>query len=189
LWSDERSGDTGRAPKTGRDQEDTQVARTATPKAAPRRAARTTKVEQKDPAPAKRKAAPPRAGRAAKPKVAAADRTSSFVSKEALRAQLEKTEQQVVTLRKKNRELTRAARDATSRIGELEEQLDALQKRAARDAKRPSGEAARPPRQRRSRPERDPGDAVPEGVAVAEPQPMDREAEQALENLERHLQN
>jgi hypothetical protein len=33
-----------------------------------------------------------------------------------------------------------------------------------------------------------PGDAVPEGVAVQEPAPLDAEAEIALENLTEHLQ-
>ena len=33
----------------------------------------------------------------------------------------------------------------------------------------------------------DPGDAVPEGVAVQEPAPLDEEAETALENLTEHL--
>jgi hypothetical protein len=33
----------------------------------------------------------------------------------------------------------------------------------------------------------DPGDAVPSGVAVEEPAPLDLEAETARENLEQHL--
>jgi len=159
-----------------------QVARTATPNVAPRRAARPAKTDAKSPV--------PRAGRTAATTRSTRDqdRGASFVSKDALRAQLEKTEQQVATLRKKNRELSRAAREAAARIAELEEELADLQKQAARQAGRASAsDAPRPRRQRRSRAERDPGDAVPEGVAAAEPLPMDREAEQALENLERHL--
>jgi hypothetical protein len=41
-------------------------------------------------------------------------------------------------------------------------------------------------RTRRSR-DIDPGDAVPQGVAVQDPTPLDEEAETALENLKEHF--
>ena len=48
----------------------------------------------------------------------------------------------------------------------------------------PEPKPERAPRKARQRRERDPGDAVPPGVAVEEPAPLDEEAQAALEKLE-----
>ena len=89
------------------------------------------------------------------------------------------------TLRAKSREANRAAKTAAARIAELEDQVAQLEQRlASAQPKPPPSAPAR--RKRRSR-EIDPGDAVPEGVAVQEPAPLDEEAETALENLTAHL--
>jgi hypothetical protein len=102
-------------------------------------------------------------------------------SKEELIAQVEKLEHANATLRAKQREAGRAARTSGARIAELEAQVRELEARVASLTPAPKR-----PRTRRPR-EIDPGDSVPEGVAVLEPQPMDTEAETALENLEQHL--
>ena len=126
------------------------------------------------------------------------------VSKNELRAQVEKLERTVATLRTRSREAVRAAKQAAARIEELEAQLAAKEQAAKPAATAPqaairtpkAGSKAVPqaaPRKARSRRgqtlsgERDPGDAVPPGVAVAEPEPMDEEAETAFENLQAHL--
>ena len=124
-------------------------------------------------------ASPRRAPVAAAPKV----------SKDELRAQVEKLELSVAVLRTKNREANRAAKTAAARIAELEDQVARLEKSAALQtapAKRGSGSAS-PGRGGRRSKAIDPGDAVPPGVAVEEPAPLDQEAETALENLEEHL--
>ena len=77
------------------------------------------------------------------------------LSKDALRAQVEKLDRANTALRTKNREANRAAKLSAARMAELE------------------GEAT--------------GDAVPPGVAPADPEPADREAEIGRENLEAHL--
>ena len=125
------------------------------------------------------------------------------VSKDELRAQVEKLERTVATLRARSRDAVRAVKEALSQGS-----------RSWRPGLRPS----RPPRppspcqagwdkpaakvgradRRRGRPgarrgqalsdDRDPGDAVPPGVAVAEPEPMDEEiSTTAFENLQAHL--
>lgn len=122
-------------------------------------------------------------GRKAAPPPAPMKRTSSAPTKEelkaqvqALTAQVEKLEASNKRLRAKQRDASRVGKDASARIAELEDELEQLRK------------ASPPPRQRRRRPrELDPGDSVPEGVAVLEPQPLDQEAEEALENLDAHL--
>jgi hypothetical protein len=110
------------------------------------------------------------------------------VSKEELRAQVEKLEGLVVTLRAKSRETNKAAKAAMARIAELEAQVAQLEKKAAAvpaPARQPK--PTKPLPARRQGREIDPGDAVPPGVAVQEPAPLDEEAETALENLEEHL--
>ena len=90
------------------------------------------------------------------------------VSKEELRARLEKLERANAALRAKSREANRAAKTAAARIAELEDQVAQLERERGID----------------------PGDAVPPGVAVEEPallDALDAEAETALENLEHHL--
>ena len=131
-------------------------------------------------------AAPPvkAAKPAAAPKRVPAAPAAGMVSKADLRAQIEKLERTNATLRAKSREINKAARAAVLRIGELEEQLAQATKRAASPAAQRPAKTAVAKRQPR---EIDPGDAVPPGVAVLEPQPLDQEAEVALENLEEHL--
>ena len=125
-------------------------------------------------------------------------------SKEELRAQVEKLERTVATLRARSREAVCAAKQAAARIEELEAQLAARTERtpepaaaAPRAVKRgPKRTAAAAPnapkvarsvRARRLSAERDPGDGVPPGVAVQEPEPMDEEATAAFESLEAKL--
>ena len=74
---------------------------------------------------------------------------------------------------------------AAARIAELEDQVATLEKQVASQATSAKRSAKRPA-SRKSR-DIDPGDAVPAGVAVEEPEPLDKEAERALENLEEHL--
>jgi chromosome segregation ATPase len=122
---------------------------------------------------------------AAKPKQAAAPPAAPKLSKDELHARVEKLERANATLRAKNRDANRAAKIAATRIAELEDQVAQLEKRVA--SAQPTAKRAAPaPRKRQSR-EIDPGDAVPEGVAVQEPAPLDEEAETALENLTEHL--
>ena len=126
------------------------------------------------------------------------------VSKDELRAQVEKLERTVATLRTRSREAVRAAKQATARIEELEAQLAAKEQAAKQAATAPWVATRTPkpasktgtqaaPRKARSRrgqtlsDERDPGDAVPPGVAVAEPEPMDEQAATAFENLQAHF--
>ena len=108
-----------------------------------------------------------------------------------LRALVEKLEQANAKLRAKGRESAKAAKAATARIADLEQQVSQLEKNAAaqpvpatRNAKPKPAATGRSPRKTRGV---DPGDAVPPGVAVEKPAPMDKEAETALKNLEGHL--
>ena len=110
-------------------------------------------------------------------------------SKDELRAQVEKLERTNALLRAKNRESGRIAKTAAARIAELEDQVAQF----AKNERKLSRPAAAP---RRTKPadrigpqhrEIDPGDAVPPGVAVQEPAPLDEEAETARDNLEEHL--
>jgi uncharacterized coiled-coil DUF342 family protein len=140
--------------------------------------------------PAKAPDAPlPKATRAMK----VATRTPSVpsapkISKDELRAQVEKLEGLVVTLRAKNRETNKAAKAAMARIAELEAQVAQLgEKVTAHPEPARQLKLTKPARTRRQGREIDPGDAVPPGVAVQEPTPLDEEAENALENLEAHL--
>jgi hypothetical protein len=138
------------------------------------------------PAKAAAVAVPPKAARATK----AAARVPAVppapkVSKDELRAQVEKLEQLVAALRAKGREANKAAKAAAARISELETQVAQLEKRIA--AAPVSVQPPKPARAKRRSREIDPGDAVPPGVAVQEPAPLDEEAETALENLEEHL--
>jgi len=69
----------------------------------------------------------------------------------------------------------------------LEAQVAQLEKNAAVTPMTPQAKPTKPARAKRQGREIDPGDAVPPGVAVQEPAPLDEEAETALENLEEHL--
>jgi hypothetical protein len=65
-----------------------------------------------------------------------------------------------------------------------------LEKQAAPAAPPPTKRGPKPVAQVRSKRQRrgvDPGDAVPPGVAVEEPAPLDEEAETIRENLEENL--
>ena len=112
------------------------------------------------------------------------------VSKDELRAQVEKLERTNATLRVKGREATLVAKTAAARIAELEELVARLEKQVAAQTMRAGGsQPASPPKspRRAKRREIDPGDAVPPGVAVLEHAEPDPEAETARENLEEHL--
>ena len=135
--------------------------------------------------PAKTPAKPTKATAAAKPQQAVAAPAAPKLSKDELRTRVETLERANATLRTKNRDANRAAKTAAARIAELEDQVAQLEKRVA-SAQRKAEPSAASPRKRRSR-EIDPGDAVPEGVAVQEPAPLDEEAETVLENLTEHL--
>ncbi len=94
-------------------------------------------------------------------------------------------------LQAKGREASRAAKLAERRIAELEAQVEHLQEEAAKTAV-PAVQEEEAKRPRRGRPPGrknaiDPGDAVPPGVAVEEPEPMDPEAEAARDALDKHL--
>jgi len=121
-------------------------------------------------------------------------------SKEELRAQVEKLERINTTLRAKSRELNKTAKAVAIRIAELEEEVTQLQKKALAEPKRETKPKVSARRKRLSQdpgPDSgsissrdngiDPGDAVPPGIAVAEPAPLDEDARAALHNLEEHL--
>ena len=90
-------------------------------------------------------------------------------------------------LKAKGRETNRTVKAANKRIAELEAEVAQLQEQAARPVATPTAEKVvrrgRPPRSR----EIDPGDAVPPGVAVLDPEPLDAEAEAARDALEEKL--
>jgi chromosome segregation ATPase len=122
---------------------------------------------------------------AAKPTQTATSPAAPKLSKDELRARVEALERVNATLRAKNREANRSAKTAAARIAELEDQVAQLEKRMASAQPKPK-RSAPSPRKRQSR-EIDPGDTVPEGVAVQEPTPLDEEAETALGNLTENL--
>lgn len=113
------------------------------------------------------------------------------LSKGELRAQVEKLEAANAKLRAKSRETNKAAKLAAKRIAELEAQVAQLESdaEAGRAAAVARAELKTAALSRKTRQPRtiDPGDAVPPGVAVIEPAPMDAEAEAALDNLEHNL--
>ena len=108
-------------------------------------------------------------------------------SKGELRAHIEKLEVANAALKAKSRETNRAAKAANKRIDELEAEVARLQEQAVQPVAAPAAEkAVRRGRQARGR-KIDPGDAVPPGVAVLQPEPMDAEAEAARDALEENL--
>ncbi len=125
------------------------------------------------------------------------------LSKGELQTQVEKLERRVATLRTRSRDAVRAAKQAAARIEELEEQLAATQRQAPKPSAVPSKTAGRAPKRAaaaspdpkparsvrggRLSAERDPGDAVPPGVAVRDPEPMDEGATAAFGSLQEHL--
>ena len=90
-------------------------------------------------------------------------------------------------LKAKSRETNRAAKSANKRINELEAEVARLREQAVQPAAVPAAEKVarrgRPPRSR----EIDPGDAVPPGVAVLDPESLDAEAKAARDGLEENL--
>ena len=122
--------------------------------------------------------------RVAAPKAAAVPK----LRREELRDQVQILEHSIATLRNN---LTRDAKASMVRIEELEERMAQFEEAAA--AAKPAApmvQEAKPARAARGRSQSrnfDLGDAVPPGVAVAEPAPLDEEAETALENLGTHL--
>jgi hypothetical protein len=121
------------------------------------------------------------------------------LSKDELRAQVEKLERGNATLRAKSREANRTAKTTAARVAELEEQVARLEKQLTAQANDAAGggggrsaPASKPalPSKSGRRPKRreiNPGDALPPGVAVEEPALPDPEAETARENLEEKL--
>ena len=129
-----------------------------------------------------RAAAAPKRGPAALPQ-------APKLSKDELRAQVEKLERANATLRVKSRETNRVAKSSAARIAELEGEVARLEKKVASQAAaatRGSKPRTSASSKRRSS-DIDPGDAVPPGVAVEEPAPLDAEAEAARENLDEQL--
>jgi predicted RNase H-like nuclease (RuvC/YqgF family) len=96
------------------------------------------------------------------------------VSKDALRAQVTKLERTNANLRTKNKALTQAVGEAADRIAQLEGEISRQKKHAAKEAapvrtgKTPGRHAAGT----QERSDRDPGDAVPPGIAVQDPEPL-----------------
>ncbi len=131
----------------------------------------------------------------------AAAASAPKLGKEELRAQVEKLERANATLRAKSKQAGQSAKAAAARVAELEAQVEQFEQAAAAakapakaavrkgDSAKPvsAGSQATPKRTRRRKSEIDPGDAVPPGLAVSEPLPMDEEAAAAKENLEEHL--
>jgi hypothetical protein len=111
-------------------------------------------------------------------------------SKDELRLQVEKLEGTVASLRTKNREANRNAKTATARIAELEDEVAQLAKKLTSQTASPAQTttAVQPNRGKRKSRDLDPGDAVPPGVAVQEPAPLDEEAKTAQANPEEHLE-
>jgi hypothetical protein len=113
------------------------------------------------------------------------------LSKDELRAEVIKLEAANAKLRAKSRETNKVAKLAAKHIVELEERVARLEKEAETDRASSSAlveaKPAAPARKTRQPRTIDPGDAVPPGVAVLDPAPMDEEAEAALENLEHNL--
>ena len=106
-------------------------------------------------------------------------------------AVMEELQAAKTALQAKGREASRAAKLAERRISELEAKVEHLQGDAAKTAV-PAAQEGEPKRSRRGRPPGrknviDPGDAVPPGVAVLDPEPMDPEAEAARDALEANL--
>ena len=108
------------------------------------------------------------------------------LSKDELRAQVEKLERTVASLRAKNRELKRASGADAGRAEELERTVARLERKLSAQDTEGEEPARKPPRRRRSA-ERDPGDAVPPGVAVEEPQEPSEEDRRVLDQLNETL--
>ena len=101
-------------------------------------------------------------GRVASAKRSVAAAPAPKVSKDELRAQVDKLERGNATLRAKSREAGRAAKAAAARIEELEEQVTRLEKAAVKPkAAAASTPATRAPRGGRTRRQPETADAAP----------------------------
>ena len=116
-------------------------------------------------------------------------------SKGELRAHIEKLEAANAALKAKGREANRNAKVAVRRIAELEAKVSQFEADTVK-VRAPAAPAAPPAAEaktaRRGRPPGrskwvDPGDAVPPGVAVQTPEPLDEEAAAARNALEENL--
>ncbi len=99
-------------------------------------------------------AKPTKSVKAAAPAKKPAAARAPVVSKDVLRAQLEKAQTTITTLRTKSREATRAAKEAAARIAELEAKVAQLEKTSSAKEKpksaAPSAEKPVKPRGRRA---------------------------------------
>lgn len=112
-------------------------------------------------------------------------------SKDELRAQVSALEQTVAKLKLKAKAMRATARQADERMGELEAEVSRLEDALAKVSRTASAKAPRAAgvraRKQSTPGGRDPGDGVPPGVAVQDPEPLDQEAEAALASLEEKL--
>ncbi len=151
-----------------------------------------TKIARSVPAQAASKVTAARGKPAAAAVPAAATTRVPPPSKGELRAQIESLATANAALKAKGREANRAAKAAVRRIAELEEQVAQLQAEAAQPTAPPAPPVAEAKIVRRGRsPGRrkgiDPGDAVPPGVAVQDPEPLNEEAIAARDALEENF--
>jgi hypothetical protein len=111
------------------------------------------------------------------------------VSKDALRAQVAKLGRTNANLRARNKELKQAVEAAAGRIAQLESEINRHEKRATKDAApaRAGRTLGRRAVGTRERFDRDPGDAVPPGVAVQDPEPAGEEEQKIVEHLTEEL--
>jgi hypothetical protein len=96
---------------------------------------------------------------------------------------VEKHKHANATLRARSREANRTAKQAAARIAQLEDRVAKLERQVPERAA-PANQGNTLPtkgRPRRRRVERDSRDAVPPGVSVEEPPPLDEEAETTRE--------
>lgn len=163
--------------------------RTTKSTATARKLGRPAKVAKKSSGKATKSSVAPRNVVATRP-VAAAAAPAPKLSKEELRAQVEKLERANAALRAKSREINKMAKTAAARTAELEDRVAQLEKdAAAAPAPRTSNPKPKSPASNRSERQSesvDPGDAPP-GVAVEQPGSLDDDARTALQNLEEHL--
>ena len=113
-------------------------------------------------------------------------------SKGELRAHIEKLEAANAALKAEGRETNRNAKAAARRIAELEEQVTQLQADGPKKPLPAAPVAVEAKTVRRGRPPGrsktiDPSDAVPPGVAVQDPEPLDEDAANARDALENSM--
>ena len=117
------------------------------------------------------------------PAATSAAPVAAKLSKDELRAQVEKLESANAALRGKSREANKAARTAAARISELEQQVAQLEKKAASSAV-PAKTSVKPAKaggaKRQSR-SADLSEAMPPSVTAQKPESLDDEPGTALE--------